>query len=155
MQEVIITFAASYLIWFMLGGLGVLWLIDGRIKKEQVIHALVASFLAWLVTEFIKQLFHTPRPYMINGFYPLTVTTPTDSAFPSSHAALAFALSITVWLHDKKVGIIFVLLAILVGIARVLADVHWPFDIVGGAGVGLTIAFLIERFHFFVSRRKQ
>lgn len=153
MQEVIITFAASYLIWFMFAGLAVLWLIDGKIKKEQVAHALIASFLAWLITEFIKQIFHTPRPFMVDGFHPLTVTTPTDPAFPSSHSALAFALAFTVWLHDKKVGIIFITLAILVGVARILADVHYPVDIVGGAIVGLAVAFLMEKIHFPISRK--
>jgi len=30
----IATFLASFLIWFMFGGLAFLWLIDGKIKKE-------------------------------------------------------------------------------------------------------------------------
>lgn len=154
MQDILITFAASYLIWIMFFGLGILWLIDGKIKKEQVIHALIASFLAWLLAEFVKQIFHTPRPFQLNGLPPLTLTVPTDPAFPSGHEALAFGLAVTVWLHDKKVGILFVALAVLVGIARILADVHYPLDIVGGAIMGAFIAFLIERFHFFVSKRK-
>ena len=45
-----ITFFASYLIWIMLGGLFVLWFIDGKIKKEQALHALIAFFIVFVVT---------------------------------------------------------------------------------------------------------
>lgn len=152
-RNILVTFAASYVVWLMFLGLGVLWLTDGKIKKEQVAHALIASFLAWLVTEFIKQIFHTPRPFMIDGFHPLTATIPTDSAFPSSHTALAFATATIIWFHDKKVGIIFIILALLVGIARIMANVHYPVDIMGGAVVGLATAFLMEKIHFPVLRK--
>src|SRR3989304_6835582 len=102
----IILFLASFLIWIMFLGLGILWFIDGRIRKEQVLHSIFASFIAWIVAEFIKQAFHIARPFQVNGLKPLTITTPLSPAFPSSHAAVVFALAVTVWFHNKKAGLL-------------------------------------------------
>lgn len=151
MSEEIIKFTASGLIWIMFGGLFVLWVIDGKITKEQVIHALVAAVIAWIFAAFIKDLFHTTRPYLVNGNKALVFWLPStnNGAFPSGHAAASFAMAFTVWLHDKKIGFSYVLAAILIGIARVLGNVHYPIDILGGALLGIFVAFVIEKIHFF------
>ena len=133
----------------MYAGLIVLWLIDGRIKKEQVIHALSASLIALLVTNIFKQVFHTVRPFLVDGGTVMTLTIPSDAAFPSTHTAMAFALSVTIWLHNRKVGWIYLVWALFVGVARILANVHYPIDIWGGAILGIVIAFGLERAHLF------
>lgn len=147
MYDEIILFLASFLIWLMFAGLVVLWFIDGKIKKEQVVHALLASFIAFTVSQILKQLFHTSRPFQIDGLGVMTLTIPNSFSFPSEHAAVAFALALTVWLHDKKVGIIFIILAALVAIARVLANVHFPIDIIVGGIIGVLVGLIIEKVH--------
>ncbi len=142
-----ITFLASFLIWIMFALLVVLWFIDGKIKKEQVVHALLASFIAFTIAEILKRVFNTPRPYDVNHLATEVVALPSDPGFPSVHATVVFALSITIWLHDHKVGLIFIILAILVGWARVAANVHYPIDIMGGAIIGSIVALLIEKIH--------
>ena len=108
-----VTFLASILIWLMFAGLLVLWIIDGRIKKEQALHAFFSAILAWTVANMIKSLFPTLRPFEINAGPVWTISTYHSSgAFPSAHAATAFALAFTIWLHDKKLGIIFLLSAL-------------------------------------------
>ena len=146
-MAVIIGFLASFLIWLLFAGLIVLWFIDGRIKREQVVHALIASFIAWTLAEILKRVFMTPRPFDLHDLETLTISVPSDPGFPSAHTATVFALAFTVWLHDKKVGFGFVLLAFLVGIARVGANVHFPIDILGGAIVGTTVALVVEKLH--------
>lgn len=147
MSDEIILFLASFLIWMMFAGLVILWFIDGKIKKEQVIHALLASFIALTVTEILKQVFHMPRPFDLNHLQTFTLAIPPDPAFPSSHSAMVFALAFTIWLHDHKVGVIFLILAGLVAYGRVAANVHFPIDVVVGGGIGILTALAIERFH--------
>ncbi len=148
MEDIIVEFFASFFIWFMFAGLGVLWVIDGKIKKEQVIHALAACLFAWIIGLAIKHFFPTLRPFMINGRAVDVLIRPTDSAFPSGHTILAFALAVTVFMHDKKIGWWFLISALIVGVARVLANVHYPIDIVGGAFLGTIMAVIIEKVHF-------
>ncbi len=125
MNEVVVTFFASFLIWFMFLGLAVLWVVDGSIKKEQVLHALASSMIAWVFAEMLKSFIPTTRPFFLNGLKPLTLTIPNGYAFPSSHAAVAFALAVTIWLHNKKIGAFYLIAAVLVGAARIVANVHF------------------------------
>lgn len=148
MNDLLITFLASFLIWFMFGGLFVLWMVDGKIKREQVIHAVIAFILAWVVVDIIKKFFPTPRPFEVNDLTPLTLFARADGAFPSGHTASSFALAVTIFLHDRRVGIGFLAAALIVGVARVMGNVHYPVDILGGAIIGSAIALLIEKVHF-------
>lgn len=142
-------FFASVLIWILFAGLFVLWFIDGKIKKEQVLHALYASASAWLIAFLIKVLFPTIRPFVQNGQDVMTITVPGDAAFPSQHTTLAFALAVTIFMHDKKYGWLYLLSALLIGVARVVANVHYPADIFGGALLGTLTAVVIEKRHMF------
>lgn len=143
-----VTFLASVLIWLMFFGLVVLWVVDGKIKKETVIHAAFSCLIAYIVTELVKTFFPTLRPFQFNGGLPLTLTVPSDGAFPSSHSAIGFALAITILKHDKKVGVLYLIMAGLVGIARIMAHVHYPIDIIAGALIGTIISRLTSSKHF-------
>lgn len=148
MEDLIITFLASFLIYFLFAGLAILWFIDGRIKREQVVHTLFACLFACIVAALIKHFFPTIRPFVLNGRGADVVLRPTDGSFPSEHTVIAFALAVTVFMHDRKTGWWFLILALLIGVARVIANVHYPVDIVGGAFLGTIVAVVVEKLHF-------
>lgn len=145
----LITFVASILIWIMYFGIFVLWIIDGRIKKETALHALFASFFAWFLASLIKDLVPTLRPFQINNNPTLVIIPPLDSAFPSAHSAAAFAMAVTVWLHNKRWGSVFLFTALAIGIARIIGNVHFPLDILGGALLGTILGLAVEKIHLF------
>jgi undecaprenyl-diphosphatase len=147
MANIVVSFLASFLIWIMLFGLLVLWGVDGKIKKEQALHAFFAFAVSWVLVDFLKNIFHTPRPFELNGQPTLTIVALADGAFPSGHAAASFAMALTVWLHDKKIGLLFIVASFLVGIARILANVHYPIDILGGMIIGASVSLILERIH--------
>ncbi len=148
-QDWAITFLASFLLWFMYLGLLILWLVNGKIKKEQAIHAFLASVITWVIAEMLKSFIPSVRPFQVSGYSPLTLTVPHDNSFPSSHAAVAFALAMSIWLHDKKLGWLFVIAAIGVSLGRILASVHFIFDVVFGSWLGILIAYATSKIHFF------
>lgn len=148
MNNTLLIFFAEFLIYFLFLGLGVLWFIDGKIKKEQVLHAFLSCLFAWAIALAIKFLFPVARPYLENGSTSLALFAPTGSSFPSEHTTLAFALAVTIFMHDRVVGWGFLIGAILVGMARVLANVHYPLDILGGAFLGTIVSIILERIHF-------
>ena len=145
-----VTFMASILILIMFFGLVVIWIIDGRTRKEQALHSFLAASAAWVITQIIKDLFPTLRPYQLDGTQPLTLTLlHSDGAFPSSHSAVAFALAITVWLHSKRLGWVFILMALGVAGGRVLANVHYVTDVLVGSIIGVFVAFAVDKIHVF------
>ena len=147
--SLIATFMASFLIWLMFAALLLLWFVDGRLKKEEVIHAFLTIFITWGLTLMMKELIPTLRPFQAGGGLPMTLTIPYDSSFPSTHAAIAFALAVSVWLHDKKVGSIFLLCAFLVGWGRIASNVHYFGDVLVGAGIGITVSYVTEKLHLY------
>jgi undecaprenyl-diphosphatase len=149
LEDITVEFFATFFIWFLYVGLIILWFIDGRIKKEQVAHALLASLAAWLIVLLIKYFFPTVRPFIRNGGEVDVLFRPTDAAFPSAHTALAFSLAVTVFMHDRRVGWFYLIGALTIGVARVLANVHYPIDILGGAFIGTLVAVVAEKVHVF------
>jgi undecaprenyl-diphosphatase len=154
-EDITVEFFATFLIWFLFAGLIVLWFVDGRIKKEQVIHALLASLIAWIIVLLIKHFFPTIRPFIQNGGEVDVLFKPTDGAFPSAHTALAFGLAVTIFMHDRKIGWFFLIGALIVGVARVVANVHYPVDILGGALIGTLVAVVVEKVHLFKLLRRR
>jgi undecaprenyl-diphosphatase len=160
LESLIIAFLASILILIMFAGLLVVWLIDGKIKKEQALHAFISSIVAWTITQMIKSFIPVARPYQVNDLKPLTLTfsqVSNDSSFPSSHAAVAFSIAVTVWLHDKRTGTIFLIMAIGVAIGRVLANVHFSVDVLVGALFGILVGLAIDGKHVMslISNKKR
>src|SRR3989344_3611377 len=128
--SIIVTFLASFLIWIMFGGLVFLWVIDGRVKREQALHAILAAVVAWAVSLMFKSLLPETRPFVAGEMMPLTLTLPSEnSSFPSAHASVAFALATSIWIHNKRLGSRFLLMAILVGFGRIISNVHFTFDV--------------------------
>ena len=155
MNEAVVTFLASFAIWILFAGLFILWLIDGRIKKEVALHALASAAFAWVVSEMIKSLIPSLRPFETNGLSPLTLTVPAGGTFPSGHASTAFAMATAVWLHDKKIGLFFFLGAIGVGLGRIMGNVHFPLDVFGGVLVGVSVAYILGKLHLFKAFSKR
>jgi len=134
----------------MFAGLVVLWFIDGKIKKRQVVDALLSLLTAWIVSEIIKSVFPIPRPFETNGRPPLTISLYHGSGtFPSSHSAMAFALAVNIYLHDKKVGILYIFAATLVAFGRVLSNVHYPADVAAGAVLGSMVALMVGKLKLY------
>lgn len=148
-QNLFITFLASFLVWFMFAGLILLWIGDGRMNKEQALHAFAAAVLVWVISLMLKSLLPTTRPFLINGDFPLTLTMPGNGAFPSTHTAVAFSLATTIWLRNRKLGCFYLCLAFLVGVGRILANVHYVLDILMGGFLGTMTAVIVGRLQLF------
>jgi len=46
-------------------------------------------------------------------------------------------------LYHKKMGYLFIFFALLIGISRIIAGVHYPIDIMAGYGFGGFISYLL------------
>lgn len=121
-----------------------IWFVER--KKEKALHVLLSGGVAGIAALVIKKITSIPRPYLVEGLAPLAGYF-SWSSFPSLHTTLAFALSVTVFLHQKKLGLVLLIISLFIGIGRVYANVHYPVDIIFGAFLGSGIAFLIDHYH--------
>jgi undecaprenyl-diphosphatase len=65
----------------------------------------------------------------------------TSFSFPSSHAVNMFAAAFFLSQPFRRVSPLIYGIAALVGYSRVYLGIHYPLDVVGGAGIGLLIAW--------------
>lgn len=108
------------------------------------LYVLLAVFVSRSVTEVIRYFYQHPRPFEALGNVTQLVEHGGGDSFPSGHAAIAFAAAAAVIFSGHKLGWRLFFIAALVGAARVIAGVHWPFDVVGGAATGVVSAWFIR-----------
>ena len=119
-------------------------------NQRVVICAAISIGIACAVVEICNHVYPNPRPFQEMPwlmervraiFYP-----PTDPSFPSNCAAVTFATASAVWWRKRKIGWWLFISALLMCFARVYAAVHYPLDIVGGAAIGILVAYLVHKF---------
>ncbi len=135
-----------------------LWLWPGlrpaRDRRQKAAVLGVASALIALgINQVIVHLWARPRPFL---FHPAILVMPgsTDPSFPSDHAAFAFALAACLVVVNRRLGILALLLAALIGFSRVFTGEHYPSDVLAGAligaGVALTLSSQTARLSFLL-----
>lgn len=102
--------------------------------------------IAWTFSFLMKVSFAVARPFVeFTDIIPLFLYGGYDS-FPSGHATLFAALAVAIYLHHRKVGAIFIFFAFCIALARVIAGVHFPIDIVVGWILGGGTSYLVYRY---------
>lgn len=70
----------------------------------------------------------------------------TSFSFPSSHAVNIFAAAYFLSQFFRPLKPLFYGVAAIVSFSRIYIGIHYPLDVVGGAALGLTIAWPMRRF---------
>ena len=65
----------------------------------------------------------------------------TSYSFPSSHAVNIFAAAFFLSQPLRKISPLFFGIAAIVGYSRIYIGIHYPLDVIGGAAIGLLIAW--------------
>jgi undecaprenyl-diphosphatase len=107
-----------------------------------VICALAAAGVTDLLgARVVKPWIHRMRPF--DALPPGTVhqlfAVSHRGSMPSLHAANAFALACVLTWASRPLGAVAYVLAVLIALSRVVGGVHWPSDIIVGAGLGTTV----------------
>jgi len=117
-----------------------LLLLAARGHSQVVWSALLAGVLSLAWSHALKAWLDVPRPPAVLGPEMLHVIGPRlkHGSFPSGHATTAFTMAGIVALRLKKWPwrLCLLILATLVGLSRITVGVHWPLDVLVGAGGG-------------------
>ncbi len=115
-------------------------------KYKEIILVFFSGALAWTLAHILKFLLHIPRP--TGGLEDMVyLFEKTGYGFPSGHASFYMALAFSIFLVHKKAGYIFMALALLISMARIVAGVHYPIDILGGFVLGILVASVVDKLY--------
>lgn len=149
----VVVFCAEYLPYILVLVFALLLIFSKKDKISKLRFLLFTGFSVLLargvITEIIRYSYFHPRPFVNNAVHQL-IFHETSGSFPSGHAAFFFALAMAIMLAPTLIykwwGFVFFIMAILIGISRVIAGVHWPMDILAGAIIGATSSLIVYLF---------
>ena len=143
----VVVFFASYLAYILVA-LFFAYVFFRHSKQEKfqlfLIAGISAFFARFCVAELIRLFYQRSRPFIDIPVHQLL--TSNEWSFPSGHATFFFALATVLYLHNKKWGIGFFIAALLITVSRVIAGIHYPSDIIGGALIGIAVAYAVFYF---------
>lgn len=141
----VMIFFAEYLMYLMILIVLVYAVWNYRQYRAMAIVSIGFALIArFIVASGIRYFYYHARPYLIIAETNLLLAQKTESSFPSGHTIFVFALATGVYQYNKKLGMWFYGLACLVGFSRIFVGVHWPYDIVAGAVLGVLVAVICD-----------
>ena len=116
-----------------------------RAALKEGLFIVFAILVSWLISYLLKITFAVPRPFLqFSDLIPLFPYGGYDS-FPSGHATLFAAMATAIYRTHKKVGLVFIAIAFLIGITRVIAGVHFPIDVLFGWLLGAGVVIIVSK----------
>ena len=143
----IISFVANYGLVLSVLGVLVTWLLldSTSDRKRFILQALIGGVLVILIARLGSWLFYDPRPFVAGHFAPY-FSHSNNNGFPSDHTLFTSYIAFLVLYYNRKLGVTLLLVAAVIGLARVFAGVHHLIDIVGAfviTGTSSAIAYSI------------
>ncbi|MDO9211447.1 MAG: phosphatase PAP2 family protein [Deltaproteobacteria bacterium] len=122
-------------------GFWILW----RERKAGVIFLVFIGLTLAITDPFssrlLKDWLGRVRPCHVLEEVRLLTDCNTSYSFPSSHAVNIFAAAFFLSQPLKKLSPLFFGIAGIVGYSRIYIGIHYPLDVIGGAAIGLLIAW--------------
>lgn len=150
----IISLAGSPYLWAAIcGGLFIVYMVlrtfrrkarEERFLKRFLLILVPALVLTLLVTASMKSYLALERPCIPCPGEGCNPYCPLDASFPSGHAATIFSVFTCLCLLSGKRKLLAIfIIPVLVGLSRIMLDVHTYPDVIAGALIGIAIPVLV------------
>jgi undecaprenyl-diphosphatase len=133
--------------WFWLAGLAALWWLGSDYWKTRAVVLVAGIVLTAVLVLLVKFTVRRRRP---EGEWGAIYRTTDPHSFPSGHAARATMLAVVaLGLGPAWLGILLLIWAPLVILARVAMGVHYLSDVIAGAAFGVVMGLVTFPFLFY------
>jgi len=146
-------FCATYLIWLLFIWFLVAFVWHKRAGVREFIVFAIGGGIIYVLSYIIELFWFRARPFVSENLIPLIEKSATSKSFPSDHTAAAFFVAYLLFTHRKSWWWALVL-AGLVGLSRIAVGVHYPSDVLVGAGLGVTLAVVALEVEKILIKRK-
>lgn len=136
-------FGAKYLVFVVAALAALIVWRDQKSRTRIALIALMALPLGYILVRVVGMFFGHHQPFAELGFEPL-VPHDIDNSFPSDHTFVAGAFASLALLSSRRAGLVLWLMALLVGLSRVAAGLHWPEDVFAAALIALVSVLAVD-----------
>ncbi|MFT4416131.1 undecaprenyl-diphosphatase [Fredinandcohnia humi] len=137
-----IIFIAEYMVYVLALIVLVIWFTRVQKNRVMVISAGIAFIVAEILGKVAGKLHSNQQPFAELANVNQLIEKAVDNSFPSDHTILFFSFCFTFFLFGKRLGVLWILLACLVGVSRIWVGVHYPADVAVGAFIAMVSAFV-------------
>jgi len=118
-----------------------------RSRNREITAFLAPAFITGIITVILKILIQrgAPTPFVVPWAEIKIPFLPWGYAFPSGHAARAFALATAIAIKYPKRIIPLFVGASLIGFSRVYIGAHYPLDVIAGTFLGISVSLLLAK----------
>lgn len=111
------------------------WLIY---SKEYVLAAglVIVPAVSFLIVTKYRERVNAKRPYELYGFKPLLNKDTQGKSYPSRHVFSIFVIGGSIWIINKVIGTMILIMGLFLAVIRVIMGVHFPKDVIAGAVIG-------------------
>ncbi len=92
----------------------------------------------------LKRAARRVRPCRIVGGPPQRTSVPDEGSFPSGHTLHAVLAALAITAHLHLLAPLWLVVALLVAVSRVVLGVHYPSDVLAGAFLGSALALAMN-----------
>ncbi len=143
-MDSLIIFGAKYLIYVIVVVAVAVVLFDKERRLKLGVLALLALALGYALARLSGLFFSHHQPFAEQGFMPL-IPHAVDNAFPSDHTLISGVFASVAFLSDRRVGLSLWVLTLLVGLARMLAGLHYGIDVLVAAALSALAVWVAHR----------
>lgn len=132
-------FALAVIIIYLLG------ISKKRVNYRKIaVNTIIFMLINLLVSLIIGEIHYVNRPFVSHNVN-LVIPHDANASFPSDHVIGTFSIALGLRMFNKKLGNIFIILSILVGISRIYVGHHYPSDVIGAFIVVLIMSFIYRK----------
>ncbi len=140
-------FAAQYLTYVVFALVVVSWFVrtgSDQSRRLAVYSSAITAALSLGAVFVVHHFYVHQRPFVQRDDVVLLIRHAADSSFPSEHATESFALAAGLIMYRFRYGMMLIGVAVLVALSRVYVGVHYPYDVLGGAAIGIFFALALR-----------
>lgn len=139
-------FVAEYTAYILLMVVILFWFTRIRENRVMIMSAGIAFILAEVVGKLCGLFYFNAQPFAELSNVTKLIEKSVGNSFPSDHTILFFTFCFSFFLFHKRFRYLWMLLACMVAISRILVGVHYPLDVFVGACIGMLMAFVCYYF---------
>lgn len=117
---------------------------DRRRTQRAILFALIGVAIANALMRGLQVFYFHPRPFATETVK-LLFYRPSVSSFPSVPVATMFCYVTGIWSANRRAAWLMLAFSVSFALSRVIAGVHYPSDILGGAALGILATWLPMR----------
>lgn len=120
----------------------ILLLVLFFLRDERFWRCFFVPAVSFLLVSGLRKIIDAPRPYEKLHFRPLLQKEKHGESFPSRHVFSVFVIAFAFYYTCLPVGIVLTVFGVLLAAVRVVGGVHFPKDVLAGAGIGILAGVL-------------